>query len=49
MVPPPPFLGWPRYHRLLCLLDDLSKRELAVTDGALIEYFRANAKERTSC
>jgi len=29
--------------RALYLLDDLSKRELIDTDGALIEYFRANA------
>jgi hypothetical protein len=29
--------------RALYLLDELSKRELADTDGALVEYFRANA------
>jgi len=29
--------------RALHLLDELSKRELADTDGALVEYFRANA------
>lgn len=29
--------------RALSLLDELSKRELIDTDGALVEYFRANA------
>jgi len=29
--------------RGLYLLDDLSKRDLVVADGALVEYFRANA------
>lgn len=30
-------------RRALHLLDELSKRELADTDGALVEYFRSNA------
>lgn len=29
--------------RALFLLDELSKRDLVDTDGALVEYFRANA------